>query len=169
MLRVVYPAEPPGSAHHGSMGWSRGVLVVGSTALVVGSVAGCAVAPTACSAIGWANAVDVTVTGNTAAVAQVRACAGDGCDLPTQPTPGAATARPETLPQPSGTPVPGGVRWRTSTDMSTPEHGEVTVLDADGRVLTTQRVDLTWVGGGSPGPDHCGGPSTAAVTVAVPG
>jgi hypothetical protein len=131
--------------------------------VVIVGVTGCA-GPAACTAIGWANGVDVTLLGDTSAVATVTACGGVGCEPPAATDPPAVPT--EANPGSTPTPVPGGVRWPVHLGMDTPRHGAVAVYDGTGHLLTEQGVTLRWDGPHDAG--ACGGPSSGSVTVNLP-
>lgn len=148
------------------MGTGRAAISGGAAALLLAvavSVAGCA-GPAACTAIGWANGVELTLLGDTSAVGTVTACGGAGCTPPTADDPLADP--PEADPGSTPTPVPGGVRWPLQLGMDTPHHGAVAVYDRAGQLLVEQAVTIRW---DSPhAADPCGGPSSGRVTVRLP-
>ncbi|GAA1494129.1 hypothetical protein [Curtobacterium herbarum] len=148
------------------MGTGRAAVSGGAAAIalvVTVGVAGCA-GPAACTAIGWANGVEVTLLGDTAAVATVTACGGAGCTPPTADEPLADP--PEAALGSTPTPVSGGVRWPLHLGMDTPSRGAVAVYDQAGTLLSAQAVRFRW---DSPhAADPCGGPSSGRVTVRLP-
>jgi hypothetical protein len=148
------------------MGTGRAVVIGGAAAIslvVTVGVTGCA-GPAACTAIGWANGVEVTLLGDTSAVATVTACGGTGCESPAATDPRAVPS--EADPGSTPTPVPGGVRWPVNLGMDTPSRGAVAVYDLAGTLLTEQAVRFRW---DSPHvSEACGGPSSGRVTVRLP-
>ncbi|PZF13457.1 hypothetical protein DEJ25_06765 [Curtobacterium sp. MCPF17_011] len=147
------------------MGTGRAAAIGGAVALVAAlGVAGCSVGPTACTAIGWANGVEVTLLGDTTDVATVTACGGAGCEPPAADDP--PPFPPEADPGHTPTPVAGGDSRTLYLGMDTPERGAVAVYDRAGHVLTEQSVALRW---DSPhDAEPCGGPSSGRVTVRLP-
>lgn len=148
------------------MGTGRAAVISGAASIalvVVLGAAGCA-GPATCTAIGWANGVELTLLGDTSAVATVTACGGAGCTPPTADDPLADP--PEADPGSTPTPVPGGVRWPVHLGMDTPHHGAVAVYDRSGQLLVEQAVTIRW---DSPhAADPCGGPSSGRVTMRLP-
>jgi hypothetical protein len=146
---------------------ARAAVIGGVVALVAAiavAVAGCSVGPRACTAVGWVNGVQVTLLGDTSAVATVTVCSGAGCDPPAADDPPAIP--PEADPGSTPTPVSGGVRWPVHIGSDTPGRGAVAVYDGAGQLLVEQAVTLRW---DSPyAADPCGGPSSGRVTVRLP-
>lgn len=161
-----------------------GVGAAVSAAVLVGAISGCSFVGTTCTAIGWANAIQVRVPGSdadTSPVHQVAVCLGTDCTPGTPPTAGpvpSGGATPAALPSggagepgttatlpvaPFHTTVHEGDVWSVTTDTSTPASARVAVLDATGTTLLDRTVDLSWDRHG--GSAQCGGPSSAAVTV----
>lgn len=114
----------------------------------------------ACSAIGWLNMVDVTLTGSTQhleQVAWVEFCDADACSSSTQQP---ATTRATTEPLPLYTASSTGLAsWAVNVGMAQPQSAIVTAYGTDSSVLGTVSTALRWnrVGGS----EQCGGPGQA--------
>lgn len=147
----------------------RATLGAGCTLVLVAVVSACSFGVTSCTASGWFNTVEVTVTGDSedlSEVALVRTCGGERCTPPTPSDPPLVPA--EVAPEPSPTPVPGGAVWRTTADSGVPTVGRVAVYDREDRLLLSRSVVLRWVRDEQGDQDErCGGPSTAAVSVGL--
>jgi len=125
------------------------------------STQGCSTAPIACTAIGWSNVVEVTLSGEIEPVANVRVCVGVECEIvPPSPVPTNGN-----VVGPSPIVRSDGVLWRVPTSMSTDTHGRVGLFDQENRLISDQEVSLAWQQDG--GTTTCGGPSTAVVAVSV--
>ena len=135
----------------------------------------------ACPAIGYVSSLTVNVTGNAAAVSEVRLCDNKGCSQPA-PTPGPPatkeTVAPTFAPEvPSPTPPASfppfhGQRtdsdtWVFTLSLGTPSDITVRALGADGAVLAEQEHHLEWTRVG--GSERCGGPmATPPILLSVP-
>jgi hypothetical protein len=141
------------------------------------AVSGC-VTPGVCSAIGWINSVDVTLSGfETAPVSDLQVCIEEECvdglawfasDLPLR----VATAMPTELPTDAWTPAPSGEReipsfhvnriaddsFTVSLGMSTPVAITVRAMDAAGNVVASKNAEPSWQR--SEGSGRCGGPAS---------
>jgi hypothetical protein len=127
--------------------------------LIAFGVSGCfpGIPPTACTTIGWSNAVEVNLDGSAVAdVDRLGFCIDHGCLVPTA----AATPFPETGGGPYLATELGGGRWRVEVGMSTPEEVTIEAFAADGRTLGKTVTKLEWrrVGGS----EECGGPAEAS-------
>ncbi|ACL39124.1 hypothetical protein Achl_1133 [Pseudarthrobacter chlorophenolicus A6] len=140
--------------------------------------------PYACTAIGWTNSLTVTVGGNPAAVSEVRLCdEKDRCSRPAptpadplplrsvvptfDPTTGTPEPAPESEPYPLFTVTREGDTWNFMMGMNAPPRATISALTADGTVLASQNVELTWTRVG--GSEQCGGPmSTPPLQLRVP-
>lgn len=130
----------------------------------------------ACTAIGWANTLTVTLDGGTDDVSLVQLCIDDECSTPApsqpyfgEPAPG-ETLGPEDLE--TYTPDPRAVElsyfaskindhsWEIALSMSSPENVTLRAFSASGRVLADEDMTLNWVRVG--GSERCGGPEEAA-------
>ncbi|SDT01027.1 hypothetical protein SAMN04489743_1453 [Pseudarthrobacter equi] len=125
-----------------------------------------------CSAIGYSNTVTVALEGNFAVVGEVRLCDETTCSrlAPEMGAPGPArtiepTFSPEAEPPAPVTSAPyfatktDNAVWEVNVDMRTPRNATVSALTADGTVLVSQNVELTWTRVG--GSEQCGGPMSA--------
>lgn len=158
---------------------TAGKLLVGLSAVFIASavLSGCS-GPimNACTAIGWANTLTVTLDGGTDDVSLVQLCIDDECSTPApsqpyfgEPAPG-ETLGPEDLE--TYTPDPRAVElsyfaskindhsWEIALSMSSPENVTLRAFSASGRVLADEDMTLNWVRVG--GSERCGGPEEAA-------
>lgn len=133
-----------------------------------------------CSAIGYSNTVTVALKGNFAAVGEVRLCDELTCSrlAPELGAPVPArtiepTFSPDTEPPAPVTSAPylatrsDNAVWEINVDIRTPRNATVSALTADGTVLVSQNVELTWTRVG--GSEQCGGPmSTPPIELRVP-
>ena len=108
----------------------------------------------ACPAVGWSNSLRVELADGWPTAAAVRVECPSWCGLAVEPVgdgPDAATV-----------PLTGSTAF-VSLGMVSPDAVGVTVLGADGGVLTEADLDLDWerVGGSA----ECGGPAEATATV----
>jgi len=141
-------------------------LALGAAAVVVAALAGCAPFGVACPAIGYVSVVEVTLTGDIAAVDAVQFCDDDGqCsgEFPPDPTPTAATvplatSSPMTAPAYTATRVDAR-HWTFTVIGPLPDGGTATAYRADASAAGDATVTLTWkrVGGSA----QCGGPMRA--------
>jgi hypothetical protein len=146
---------------------------------LLGVAAALAMAPTmsgcswACTTIGWANAVNVELDGDTGEVAAVELCADGVCAssaplLPASDEPlQVMTALPETSATPSSAPTSGALlfsieriderTWRITFPAQSPEEVLVRAVSATGEVLAEREATVEWEQVG--GSERCGGPS----------
>ena len=109
---------------------------------------------TACPAIAWGSSLRIELADGWPAADAVRIQCPSPCGLPVDPVEGAPD---EVVVQLTGTTA------FVSSPMGAPETITVSVLGADGSVLTEVRLDLDWVRVG--GTEECGGPLEATATV----
>jgi hypothetical protein len=174
------------SSHTHDMRWgprSRTASRITGTVLALGAaltLAGC-VTPGVCPAIMWGRTIEITLTGPTEAVDQVRLCVDAACTMeppaPDEPPVIVESFDPEDFttftPAPETSPVEfGGYALRVDDDtwsisMFTGASGEVSVqaLSADGVVLAETVTELEFARIG--GTEECGGPTRAEVAISL--
>ena len=163
-----------------------GTHLVGLSAVFIASavLSGCS-GPimNACTAIGWANTLTVTLDGGTADVSLVQLCIDDECSTPAPSQPYSNEPAPSDILGPEDletyTPDPRAVKlpyfaskindhsWEIDLSMSSPDKVTLRAFSASGIVLAEEDVTLNWVRVG--GSERCGGPEEAApVTLEIP-
>ena len=147
-------------------------------------VAGCSLMPpVACPAIGWINAVSVTLQGPVQKVHTVELCLDGTCSITAGEQDGSdgqlrlATA----IPRDAETPVPASVApmippigsrvddrsWSFSLGMQAPKEVTVRALAADGATIAQREATLSWKRVG--GTEQCGGPvATPPIILVIP-
>ncbi len=126
----------------------------------------------ACTAIGWANTLTVTLDGGTADVSLVQLCIDDECSIPAP----SDILGPEDLemytPDPRAVKLPyfaskiNDHSWEIDLSMSSPDKVTLRAFSANGIVLAEEDMTLSWVRVG--GSERCGGPEEAApVTIEI--
>lgn len=138
-----------------------GCSALGRAAVVLAAVAlatGCNAGPsTACPAIGWGSRLVVELGDGWPGAGAVRLECPSWCGLAVDPVddgPDAVTVQ-----------LTGSTAY-VPFMMAAPEDVIVTVLAADGTVLSTAEVELDWVRVG--GSAECGGPTEATVEIPAP-
>ncbi|WP_324277600.1 hypothetical protein [Blastococcus brunescens] len=142
-----------------STGWIAGGACAMAAALALGACAGGT--QTVCPAIGWSNAVIVTLADDWPPVE------GGALTVDCSPMCGWAVVQDEPLAERDAVAVP--LDGRTAVlqlDMSAPDFVSIRVLGPDGDELADVDTDLAWrrVGGS----EQCGGPLEATVVVPAP-
>jgi len=129
----------------------------------------------ACTAIGWANTLTVTLDGGTADVSLVQLCIDDECSAPAPSEPYSNEPAPSEILGPEDfetyTPDPrvklpyfaskiNDHSWKIALSMSSPDKVTLRAFSASGILLAEEDVTLSWVRVG--GSERCGGPEEAA-------
>lgn len=142
-----------------STGWTAGGVAATAAALALGACAGSA--PVVCPAVGWSNAVIVTLADDWPPVE------GGSLTVDCSPMCGWAVVQDGPLAEQDQVSLPlDGPTAVLHLDMSAPRSVSIRVLGPDGGELAELDTDLDWrrIGGSA----ACGGPMEAPVTVPAP-
>jgi hypothetical protein len=132
------------------------MTTLGSIALV--ALTGCAPAPVACPAVGWANILTVEVTGRTSSVHSVQLCTEDGCAPRLDVESGGSLGLVRVADR-------EGDRWTFETGMLPLDEVTIRSADANGSIISKTSVSPDWKR--VVGSERCGGPSKAFVSVDI--